>query len=68
MVVLSIAMKQDEAIKIVESIDQSLKFIKKEGMSLYFETPNDTEYVAIIKKTLKSTSGFSALYFNVTVK
>jgi len=68
MVVLSIAMKQDEAIRIVESIDQSLKFTKKEGMSLYFETPNDTEYVVIIKKTLKNTSGFSALYFNVSVK
>jgi len=68
MVVLSIAMKQDEAIRIVESINQGIKFIKKESMSLYFETPNDNEYVGIIKKTLKSTSGFSALYFNLLIK
>lgn len=68
MVVLSIAMKQDEAIKVVESIDQKIMFIRKEGMSLYFETPNDSEYVVIIKKTLKSTAGFSALYFNLSVK
>lgn len=68
MVILSIAMKQDEAIKVVESIDVNVRFIKKQGMSLFFETPNDDLYLGIIKKTLKATPGFSALYFNCSTQ
>ena len=68
MVILSIAMKQDEAIKVVESINENVKYIKKQGMSLFFETPNDDLYLGIIKKTLKASPGFSALYFNCSTQ
>lgn len=68
MVVLSIAMKQDEAIKIVESIDENVRFIKKQGMSVFFETPDDKLYLGLIKKTLKASTGFSALYFNCSIQ
>ena len=68
MVVLSIAMKQDEAIKIVEGIDENVRFIKKQGMSVFFETADDNLYLGLIKKTLKASTGFSALYFNCSIQ
>lgn len=68
MIVLSIAMKQDEAIKIVEGIDENVRFIKKQGMSVFFETADDNLYLGLIKKTLKASIGFSALYFNCSIQ
>lgn len=68
MLVLNIAMKHEDARKIIESLNEEIKFVKKEGMSLYFFTPNDAEYTQIAKRKLKSSEGFSALYFSLSIK
>lgn len=68
MLVLNIAMKHEEARRIVESLSEEIVFVKRDGMSLYFSTPNDLEYTQIVKRKLKSSEGFSALYFNLIIK
>ncbi len=68
MVSLNIAMQQEQAKAVVLALDENIRFVKKEGLGLFFETPNDIEYAVKIKAALKADPNFKALYFNVDVK
>lgn len=71
MLVVNCALKQDDVIKIVENIEidsiKVFKFVKKQGLKLYFDsTAAETDKaIALIKKTIKASSFGSALYFSV---
>jgi hypothetical protein len=71
MLVVNCALKQDEVIKVVETIEVEgatpFKFVKKQGLKLYFESGmSDTEKaIALVKKTIKASSFGSVLYFSV---
>lgn len=71
MIVLSCALKQKEVIDVVEKIELNneklFKYIKKQGIKMYFETnyENNEEACIIIKKAIKSQSFGNALFFNV---
>lgn len=68
MIQLNCAMLQEDFKTAVLAINPDIKFIKKVGMGLQFETPNDAEFQVLIKKALKSDSKFKALYFNINIK
>lgn len=71
MIVVNCALKQTDIVKVVEDIEldnmKVFKFVKKEGIKLYFESTleDDEKAVAIIKKAIKSAKFGSALLFNV---
>lgn len=68
MLQLNCAMLQEDFKTAVLAINPDIKFIKKVGMGLQFETPNDAEFQVSIKKALKSNPKFKALYFNINIK
>lgn len=74
MIVVNCALKQDDVIKIVENIEvnnnKAFKFVKKQGLKLYFEsnTEENDNSTSMIKKSIKSSSFGSMLYFSVTVE
>ncbi|AQR93160.1 hypothetical protein [Clostridium saccharoperbutylacetonicum] len=71
MVVVNCPLKQDDIIKIVENIEieskKEFKFIKKQGIKIYFESNySDMEKAClIIKKEIKESELGKVLYFNV---
>lgn len=71
MIVVNCPLKQDEIVKIVEGIEienrKEFKFVKKQGMKIYFESDyRDVEKAcSIIKKGIKESQLGKALYFNV---
>lgn len=74
MIVINCALMQNEIIKIVENIDidneKPLKFIKKQGIKMYFDgdLKNTTSACSVIKSAIKSTPVGKALYFNVVIE
>lgn len=73
MIIINCGLKQTEVIEVVEKIEiekkNPFKFVKKQGIQLYFnsECGESEEVCMIIKKEIKSQSFGSALFFNVTV-
>lgn len=71
MVIVVCPLMHDKIIEIVEAIPNgNYKFIKKEGINLYFEIGSMLEEDAakIIKSALKSNSISKALMFKVLTK
>lgn len=71
MVIVVCPLMHDKIIEIVEGIpNTNYKFIKKEGINLYFEIGSMLEEDAakIIKSALKSNSISKALMFKVLTK
>ena len=71
MVIVVCPLMHDKIIEIVEGIpNNNYKFIKKEGINLYFEIGSMLEEDAakIIKSALKSNSISKALMFKVLTK
>lgn len=71
MVIVVCPLMHDKIIEIVEGIPNgNYKFIKKEGINLYFEIGSMLEEDAakFIKSTLKSNSISKALMFKVLTK
>ena len=71
MVIVVCPLMHDKIIEIVEGIPNgNYKFIKKEGINLYFEIESMLEEDAakIIKSALKSNSISKALMFKVLTK
>lgn len=68
MIVINSALKQNEITEVVEAMDSSIHFIKKQGISLQFESSDDAVFAPEIKKALKADKRFKALFFNVEVK
>lgn len=71
MVIVVCSLMHDKIIEIVEGIPNgNYKFIKKEGINLYFEIGSMLEEDAakIIKSALKSNSISKALMFKVLTK
>ncbi|GAB2021196.1 hypothetical protein RyT2_02690 [Pseudolactococcus yaeyamensis] len=66
MIVVNMAMKQDDVIAILE--ENGYKFVEKKGIRLFFETDgNLDENVREIKTLIKAQPWGTALYFNVEV-
>ncbi|NLC97174.1 MAG: hypothetical protein GX675_06360 [Erysipelotrichaceae bacterium] len=69
MIYINVSMYQDKLIEKVSAIDSyNISFVKKDGFNLIFKSDNDEEAAALIKKTLKSTSEFKTIYFQINVK
>lgn len=71
MVIVVCPLMHDKIIEIVEGIPNgNYKFIKKEGINLYFEIGSmlDEDAAKIIKSALKSNSISKALMFKVLTK
>lgn len=71
MVIVVCPLMHDKIIEIVEGIpNTNYKFIKKEGINLYFEIESmlEEEAARIIKSTLKANSISKALMFKVLTK
>ena len=71
MVIVVCPLMHDKIIEIVEGIPNgNYKFIKKEGINLYFEIESmlEEEAAKIIKSALKSNSISKALMFKVLTK
>ena len=71
MVIVVCPLMHDKIIEIVEGIPNgNYKFIKKEGINLYFEIGSmlEEDAATIIKSTLKSNSISKALMFIVLTK
>lgn len=58
-------MLQDDIIQFAEAYDESIHFVKKQGLSLQFTSNDDQTFASELKKALKADSRFKALYFNV---
>lgn len=66
MIVVNMAMKQDDVIAVLE--ENGYKFVEKKGIRLFFEADGDlTEKVAEIKALIKAQPWGAALFFNVEV-
>lgn len=67
MIKIAIPMNQDFIVETLETTEQ-FKFVKKEGINLFFETEIEDFEAAIklAKSTIKATPTGSVLYFNVT--
>lgn len=71
MIVVNCPLKQDEIVKMVEDIEienkKEFKFVKKQGMKIYFESDySDADKAcATIKKVIKESELGRVLYFNV---
>ena len=71
MIVINCALKQNDIIDIVEKIEieneKVFKFVKKQGIKLFFESTykDDEKACSTIKSTIKSAPFGSALFFNV---
>ncbi|GAX48068.1 hypothetical protein [Pseudolactococcus reticulitermitis] len=66
MIVVNMAMKQDDVIAILEA--NGYKFVEKKGIRLFFEVAGDLAAKATEAKTLiKAQPWGMALYFNVEV-
>lgn len=71
MVIVNCALRQDDIVGIVENIEveneKVFKYVKKEGLKLYFEcTLSDKQKAAALaKQQIKSTELGKALFFSV---
>ena len=71
MIVVNCALKQNDIIEIVERIEieneKVFKFIKKQGIKLFFESTykDNSKACSVIKSIIKSSPFGSALFFNV---
>ena len=66
MLVVNMAMKQDDVIAVLE--ENGYKFVEKKGIRLFFETDGDlNEKAAEAKALIKAQPWGAALFFNVEV-
>lgn len=66
MLVVNMAMKQDDVIAVLE--ENGYKFVEKKGIRLFFETDGDlNEKAAEAKALIKAQPWEAALFFNVEV-
>ena len=66
MLVVNMAMKQDDVIAVLE--ENGYKFVEKKGIRLFFETDGDlNEKAAEAKALIKAQPWVAALFFNVEV-
>ena len=67
MIIVNLAMKQEDIIKLLE--ENNYKFVKKQGLKLFFETPTDdlNADAANAKALIKASEFGGALFFNVGV-
>ena len=71
MIIVNCALRQQDIINVVEAIqiqnNKPFKFIKKQGIKIFFNTDyeNLEEACTVIKKEIKSQTYGNALYFNV---
>lgn len=68
MIIVNSPIMQDKIIKILESLEEpTYKFIKKDGIKVYFETnlEDKDEACAIAKKEIKKDPMASAIMFTV---
>lgn len=74
MIIVNCALRQDDIIGIVENIvvedKKAFKFVKKEGLKLFFDcTLADGEKAAaLVKQTIKGTDLGKALFFSVNAQ
>lgn len=74
MIIVNCALRQDDIVGIVENIavddEKVFKFVKKEGLKLFFEsTLSDGEKAAsLAKQTIKGTELGKALFFSVNAQ
>lgn len=68
MIVISAPLKADVFQEL--AIEQGLKFVKKNGMKLYFENPegNDREKAASLKQLYKNNNQLAAVFFSVAAE
>lgn len=72
MIIVTLVHQQEPIIEIIEKSQEkgvSFKFVKKQGMKLYFETDAEDKQVAsrIIKDLIKGSPWGAGLFFQVTV-
>ena len=66
MLVVNMAMKQDDVIAVLE--ENGFRFVEKKGIRLFFEAEGDlNEKVAEAKALIKAQPWGAALFFNVEV-
>ena len=66
MLVVNMAMKQDDVIAVLE--ENGYKFVEKKGIRLFFESDGDlNEKAAEAKALIKAQPWGAALFFNVEV-
>ena len=74
MIVVNCALRQEDIIEMVENIEiennKGFKFIKKQGIKLYFESDfSDMKNAcSTIKQTIKGSDWGKVLYFNVVTE
>ena len=69
MLIVNATLRSDEIIKAVQEMEgKNIKFIKKEGMKIYFESDNEQQDAVDIKAMLKKNPRFSTLYTSTEVK
>lgn len=74
MIIVNCGLKQDDIVKIVENIEvenrKVFKYIKKEGLKLFFECSleNQKNAALIAKQSIKNTELGKVLYFGVGVQ
>lgn len=74
MIIVNCALRQDDVIGIVENIqvenDKVFKFLKKQGLQIYFECTLEDEQkaAAIAKQAIKDTEVGKVLFFSVNAK
>lgn len=69
MIVVNAAMRSDEIVEAVLKMEgKNFKFLKKVGLKHYFESDNEAVDGPDIKKMLKATPRFAALYTAVSVE
>lgn len=74
MIIVNCALRQDDVTKIVEEIEveneKVFKFLKKEGLKLFFECSldNSEKAASIAKQAIKDTQLGKALFFSVNAQ
>ncbi|MFV0480239.1 MAG: hypothetical protein ACK5LZ_06710 [Anaerorhabdus sp.] len=68
MISIKATMYQDKLIDTINLInDFDLKFIKKDGFEIQYTSSDDEKASIHIKKALKETSEFKAIYFQINI-
>lgn len=71
MIVVNVAVKQEEIKNAIESIPEpKFTFVKKDRLKLYFECDNtdNSKAAAIVKRTIKENPSFSAIFFSIDIE
>ena len=74
MIIVNCALRQDDMVEIVENIEveseKVFKFVKKQGLKLYFESAlsDGQKAASIVKESIKNTQLGKALFFSVNAE